>query len=170
VRLLLLAAATALLPAAAAAAAQSPAAQASAGAPAAAAPGEEKVSALIVYGDDPCPRGNADEIVVCARKPESERYRIPKALRGNPNDPANQAWTNRATELQYVGRSGTGSCSTVGPGGASGCFNQIVREARAERAGRDEVNWNALIEAARQERLGQIDAKAAADEAAANPR
>jgi hypothetical protein len=157
VRLLLLAAA-ALLPAVAAAA-QPPAA-----------PPEEKVSQLIVYGEDPCPRGNVDEIVVCARKPESERYRIPKALRGNPNDPANQAWTNRASELQYVGRSGIGSCSPVGPGGSTGCFNQLVREARAERAGRDEVNWNALIEAARQERLGKIDAKAAAEEAEANPR
>jgi hypothetical protein len=162
VRLLLLAAA-ALLPAVAAAA-QPPASSPPAAADA------EKVSQLIVYGDDPCPRGNPDEIVVCARKPESERYRIPKALRGNPNDPANQAWTNRASELQYVGRSGIGSCSPVGPGGASGCFNQLVRQARAERAGRDEVNWNALIEAARQERLGKIDEKAAAEEAAANPR
>jgi len=162
VRLLLLAAA-ALLPAAAAA-------QPAANRPPASAPDAEKVSQLIVYGDDPCPRGNADEIVVCARKPESERYRIPKALRGNPNDPANQAWTNRASELQYVGRSGIGSCTPVGPGGASGCFNQLVRQARAERAGRDEVNWNALIEAARQERLGKIDDKAAAEEEAANPR
>jgi len=173
VRLLLLAAAALLAATAAAAqspAGQSPATQSPANPSPAAAPGEEKVSALIVYGDDPCPSGNADEIVVCARKPESERYRIPKALRGNPNDPANQAWANRASELQYVGRSGIGSCSPVGPGGGTGCFNQLVRQARAERAGRDEVNWNALIEAARQERLGQIDAKAAAEEAAFNPR
>jgi hypothetical protein len=151
-----------------AAAALLPALPAAAQAPAA--PAEDKVSQLIVYGDDPCPKGNADEIVVCARKPEGERYRIPQALRGNPGDPANQAWTNRASELQYAGRTGIGSCTPVGPGGASGCFNQLVREARAERAGRDEVNWNALIEAARQERLGKIDEKAAADEAAANPR
>jgi hypothetical protein len=152
----------------AAAAAVLPVLPASAQAPAAAADG--KISQLIVYGDDPCPRGNADEIVVCARKPERDRYRIPQALRGDPNDPKNQAWTDRASELQYAGRSGIGSCTPVGPGGGAGCFNQLVRQARAERAGRDEVNWNALIEAARQERLGKIDANAAAEEAEANPR
>jgi hypothetical protein len=76
-----------------------------------AAPGEEKINQLIVYGDDPCPPSTGDEITVCARKPEGERYRIPEALRGDPNDPANQAWATRATELQYVGRSGIGSCS-----------------------------------------------------------
>lgn len=144
------------------------------GAPTAAAPSapahdDAKISQLIVYGDDPCPKGNPDEIVVCARKPEGERYRIPQALRGNPGDPKNQAWTDRASELQYVGRTGIGSCTPVGPGGGTGCFNQLVRQARAERAGRDEVNWNALVEAARQERLGKIDDKAAAEEAASNP-
>jgi hypothetical protein len=137
---------------------------------------EPKISAMIVYGDDACPPSTNDTIVVCARKPEGERYRIPEVLRGDPNDPKNQAWAARATALEYAGRSGIGSCSTVGPGGASGCFNQIVREARAERAGDPSVNWNALIEDARRERLGKIDAQAEAEEAdakadeAANPR
>jgi hypothetical protein len=126
---------------------------------------EPKISAMIVYGDDACPPSTNDTIVVCARKPEGERYRIPEVLRGDPNDPKNQAWAARATALEYAGRSGIGSCSTVGPGGASGCFNQIVREARAERAGADEVNWNALVEQARRERLGRIDAQAEAEEA-----
>ena len=125
---------------------------------------DERINQLIVYGDDPCPASTNDEITVCARKPENERFRIPEALRGNPNDPTNQAWAVRATELQYVGRSGIGSCSTTGPGGATGCFNDIVRQARAERAGRDSVNWERLIEQARQERLGRIDADAAAVE------
>src|SRR5256885_7741370 len=53
----------------------------------------------------------------CYRVPEAERYRIPPNLRDNPNDPRNQSWTNRATELAYVGRTGTQSCSTSGPGG-----------------------------------------------------
>ena len=65
---------------------------------------EPKINQLIVYGDDPCPPSTDDEIIVCARKPESDRYRIPENLRGDPNDPANQAWANRATELEYVGR------------------------------------------------------------------
>ena len=33
----------------------------------------QKIFNLIVYGDDPCPTGEGEEIVVCARKPESER-------------------------------------------------------------------------------------------------
>lgn len=164
---LLLAAAGALLAAAPAAA------QKAAAAPAA----EPKISTMIIYGDDPCPPSTDDTIVVCARKPDKERYRIPEELRGDPNDPTNQAWATRATALEYAGRSGIGSCSTVGPGGASGCFNQIVRQARAERGADPNVNWNALIEEARQERLGKIDAQAEAeeadakaDEAAAPPR
>ena len=137
---------------------------------------EPKISAMVVYGEDPCPPSTNDTIVVCARKPEGERYRIPEILRGDPNDPKNQAWAERATALEYAGRSGIGSCSTVGSGGASGCFNQIVREARAERRADPAVNWNALVEEARRERLGKIDEQAEAEEAdavadeAANPR
>jgi hypothetical protein len=138
---------------------------------------DTKISTMIIYGNDACPPSTGDTIVVCARKPEGERYRIPEVLRGDPNDPKNQAWASRATALEYAGRTGIGSCSTVGPGGASGCFNQIVRQARAERAGAPDVNWNALVEEARRERLGKIDeqaeaeeADALADEAAANPK
>jgi hypothetical protein len=163
----LLLAAGALVAAAPAAAQTRPAAPAA----------EPKISTMIVYGDDPCPPSTDDTIVVCARKPDKERYRIPEELRGDPNDPTNQAWATRATALEYAGRSGIGSCSPVGPGGASGCFNQIVRQARAERGADPNVNWNALIEEARRERLGKIDeqaeaeeADAKADEAASPPR
>ncbi|HEX9965390.1 MAG TPA: hypothetical protein VGB04_10460 [Allosphingosinicella sp.] len=130
-----------------------------------AAAAEPKVSTMIVYGDDPCPPSTDDTIVVCARMKEGERYRIPEALRGDPNDPTNQAWATRSQALEVAGRSGIGSCSPVGPGGASGCFNQIVQAARAERRGDPSVNWNALVEQARRERLSKIDAKAEADEA-----
>ena len=138
-------------------------------APAAAGPDEPRINQLVVYGDDPCPQSTDDEITVCARKPDAERYRIPEDLRENPNDPVNQSWANRALEMQYVGRSGIGSCSTTGPGGMIGCYNELVRQARAERAGRDSVNWNRLIEEARQERLDRIDAEAEAEEAASRP-
>lgn len=127
---------------------------------------EPKVNQLIIYGSDACPPSTDDEIIVCARKPEGDRFRIPENLRNDPNDARSQSWANRAIELSYVGRTGTESCSTVGPGGFTGCFNQVVREARADRATRDSVNWNRLIEEARQERLSKIDEQAAADEAA----
>ena len=129
---------------------------------------DTRVNQLIVYGDDPCPESTDEEITVCVKLKESERFRIPENLRDNPNDPINQAWGERAVALQYVGRSGIGSCSPTGPGGMIGCYNDLVRQARAERAGRDSVNWNRLIEEARQKRLDKIDEQAAEAEEEAN--
>ena len=118
---------------------------------------EPKVNQVIVYGDQPCPTSTDDEIVVCARDPEE--FRIPEKLRGNPNAPSNQAWGVRATQIEYVGRSGIGTCSATGSDGASGCFKKLVQQARAERAQGDGTGSVGLIEEARQERLDQIDAK-----------
>lgn len=123
-----------------------------------------KINQLIIYGEDACPPSTDDTIIVCARKPEADRYRIPENLRRNRNDPASRSWSDRAIELSYVGRTGTQSCSTVGAGGFTGCFDQLAGAWRAERDGRDEVNWNQLIEEARQERLSRIDAEAEAIE------
>jgi hypothetical protein len=160
--LIVLAAALAALPAAA----QQPGVPVPGAAPSAG-PEDTPVNQRIVYGDDPCTEGEDPEaITICVRYSEDERFRVPPNLRNNPNDPASQAWANRAIELSYVGRTGTESCSTVGGGGFTGCFNQIVRQARAERAGSDQVNWARLIEEARQRRLAEIDAAAEAEEAA----
>ena len=150
--------AAALLPSAAAAQQPGvPVPEAAAAAPIGGAPvADPRINQLIIYGDDPCPQSSNDEIIVCARLPENDRYRIPPNVRENPNDPARQSWANRALELSYLGRTGTDSCSPTGPGGFTGCFNQIVQQARAERAGRDEVNWNRLIEEAREERMRRI--------------
>lgn len=101
---------------------------------AAPAAGQQQIRQLVVYGHDACPRGSNGEIVICARKPETERYRIPKALRNAPSTaPADQSWTDRAENLEYVGRTGIGSCSASGPGGWTGCLNQLIQSARAER-------------------------------------
>jgi hypothetical protein len=97
---------------------------------------QEKVRRLVVYGKEPCPRAqSADEIVVCARRPETERYRIPRELRDSAteDDPASASWAARAEALEYVGRAGIESCSTVGPGGVSGCWNEMVRAWRRDR-------------------------------------
>jgi hypothetical protein len=155
-----------LLAAAAALAALSAPALAQDGAAAA----DPKINQLIVYGDDPCPASTEDQINVCARMDNKERFRIPTNLRDNRNEPANQAWGARAVELQYVGRSGIGSCSTTGPGGMIGCYNDLVRQARAERQGADSINWEALIDKARQERLSKIDQQAKDVEEGENPR
>src|SRR3546814_11724602 len=50
-------------------------------APAPSTDGAQKISVLVTFGDEPCPESTGDEIVVCAQKPESERYRVPKELR-----------------------------------------------------------------------------------------
>jgi len=92
-----------------------------------------KVSEIIVYGTDPCPRSTDDEIVVCARKPETERYRIPERLRQGGSLQSRQSWAARARTFETVGATGTNSCSPVGPGGFTGCLNQLTRQAFRER-------------------------------------
>jgi hypothetical protein len=84
---------------------------------------------LVIYGNDPCPTSSGQEIVVCARKPEAERFRIPSELRtGGVNN-----WRERAKSLEYVGASGAQSCSASGTAGWTGCWNQLMSSARAER-------------------------------------
>lgn len=95
----------------------------------------ERISQLTVYGDDPCPRSSGDEIIVCARIPESERYRVPKRFRGKAKtDQPAMAWGARSLDLEYVSRQGLpGSCNTGGSNGQTGCFQQFLAQARAER-------------------------------------
>ncbi|ETI65443.1 hypothetical protein C100_01980, partial [Sphingobium sp. C100] len=127
--------------------------------------GSEKVNLVIVYGEDACPQSQGDDIVVCARKDEKERYRIPEPLRGDPNKPSNQAWGERVRSMEYIGRSGTESCSPSGSGGATGCFAQLARLAKAERQQADNASWKDLVAAERAKRLSTIDADSEAIEA-----
>lgn len=91
-----------------------------------------RISEIIVYGNDPCPRSTDDEVVVCARKPETERYRIPERFRSSGPRQTREAWANKARALETVGATGINSCSPVGPAGFTGCLTQVVRQARAE--------------------------------------
>ena len=90
------------------------------------------VSEIIVYGNDPCPRSTDDEVVVCARKPETERYRIPERFRRSGPPQTREAWANKARALETVGATGINSCSPVGPAGFTGCLNKVIRQAQAE--------------------------------------
>ena len=92
----------------------------------------DSVSEIIVYGNDPCPRSTDDQVVVCARKPEGERYRIPEKLRNSGTRQSRQAWANRARALETVGSTGINSCSPVGPAGFTGCMMQVIKQARSE--------------------------------------
>jgi hypothetical protein len=97
------------------------------------APSEEKLRQVIVYGTEPCPPSPDGDIVICARRPETERYRVPEVLRETDTGPEGESWASRAQSLEYVGEGGIQSCSTVGPGGHTGCLEQLIRQAREER-------------------------------------
>ena len=125
----------------------------------------EKVNQLIIYGDDPCPQSSEAEITVCARKGESERYRIPEVLRGDPLSPKNEAWTDRVQAYETVGAQGIASCSPVGSGGATGCMAKLIDTAYAEKREDGGIRFGQLIEAERAKRLSTIDADAAATQA-----
>ena len=94
---------------------------------------QARTSEIIVYGTDPCPRSTDDEVVVCARKPEGERYRIPERLRVSGSRQSRQSWAANARSFETVGATGINSCSAVGPAGHTGCLQQIINQARAEQ-------------------------------------
>jgi hypothetical protein len=121
---------------------------------------EARVNQLIVYGQDACPPGNEEEIIVCARLPEEERFRIPPSLRDRP-DAGSRSWHGRAIDLSYAGRSGIGSCTPTGAGGFIGCQNQIISQARAERRAEQDIDWSRLVAEARADRSRRIDRDAA---------
>lgn len=92
-----------------------------------------RVNEIIVYGTDPCPRSTDDDVVVCARKPEAERYRIPETLREGGSLQSRTNWAERATAIETHSRTGVNSCSPVGPAGHTGCLDQLTRQAFKER-------------------------------------
>ncbi len=104
--------------------------------------GEEEVSrnapvngVLVLYGNQRCPTNKAGaEVTVCVRRGAEEQFRIPKELRNFQVTPENEAWAAREKGVlsEGTGANSIGSCSVVGPGGQSGCFNQSVRRNRAE--------------------------------------
>ena len=125
--------------------------------------GGDKVRMVIVYGDDAAPQPEGDEILVIATMPESERYRIPEALRTS-DDPANTAWARRVESFRFVGDFGTLSCSPSGAGGFTGCTKELIDAAFDAKANAPGVRFAQLIEAARAERLASIDEEAAAEQ------
>lgn len=102
-------------------------------APAVAQQGGGNIAEIIVYGNDPCPRSTDDQVVVCARRPEAERYRIPPKMRPSGTPQQMQSWAQRSKSLETVGATGINSCSPVGPAGYTGCLIKVIQEAKGER-------------------------------------
>src|SRR5687767_4801793 len=94
----------------------------------------ERERSAVVYGDEACPEPESpEEIVVCARRPEEERYRIPAPLRRD-GQPAEASWGVQAAELEAAQRdTRPDSCSVVGSYGHTGCTQEMLRQWLAER-------------------------------------
>ena len=94
---------------------------------------QPNIAEIIVYGNDPCPRSTDDQVVVCARRPEAERYRIPPNMRQSGTPQQMESWAVRSKSLETAGNTGINSCSPVGPAGYTGCLQKLIKEARGER-------------------------------------
>jgi hypothetical protein len=85
---------------------------------------------VVIYGNDKCPTNAAgEEVVVCAHRPESERYRIPSELRGN----ATPGSAPNVSAMSAGGTAGSSTCSNIGGGGGNNCFANQMRAAKAEK-------------------------------------
>ena len=120
---------------------------------------DESYNMVIVYGDDECPQSDDGTIVVCARQAESERYRIPESLRFT-DGPQAQSWASRVESLEMVGAFGTLSCSPAGAGGMTGCTQEMIRKAYADKENSSDVRFSGIINDIRTDRLSTIDADA----------
>lgn len=88
---------------------------------------------LVIYGDQKCPTDkDGNEIVVCEHRSKDEQFRIPKEIREFQVTPENEAWASKVVAHDQVAATGIGSCSTVGPGGGSGCLLQQMADDRKE--------------------------------------
>jgi hypothetical protein len=86
---------------------------------------------LVLFGNQQCPTdAQGNEVVVCTRRGAEEQYRIPKEMRDFKVTPQNEAWAQRLQPVMAAGDTGVNSCSTVGPGGQTGCF---LKQAQADR-------------------------------------
>ncbi|NCN83270.1 MAG: hypothetical protein GW808_14080 [Sphingomonadales bacterium] len=92
----------------------------------------ERWSVLLTYGGDECPKSTEGEIVVCAHQPESERYRIPKAIREKEKEEEAQyamSWSAQFQNHEEEARLGRpNSCSAVGTNGFTGCQAAFLRD------------------------------------------
>ncbi len=65
----------------------------------------QRVRSVLLYGDQPCPKADPGEVVVCSREDANEQYRIPKAFRDAPKKtPPNNSWVNKAAIIDETSR------------------------------------------------------------------
>ncbi|UVO54565.1 hypothetical protein [Sphingomonas sp. SUN039] len=104
--------------------------------PAQAADPPKTTTTTTVFGNDPCPKPRGDEIIVCAREPEGERYRIPKQFRTKPREESggSASWASRVAGLEDAQRfTRPNSCTAIGSNGQTGCTQAMIRQWFLER-------------------------------------
>ncbi len=92
-----------------------------------------------VFGNEECPKPTSkDEVVVCARLPDSEIYRIPKQVRqAEVRVSPLQANRNLLLGDASGGAGGAiGSCSVIGGAGEIGCTRRDIDNWAADRTNR----------------------------------
>ncbi|MEP0390595.1 MAG: hypothetical protein ABJ205_09415 [Erythrobacter sp.] len=124
----------------------------------------DRVNMVIAHSEDECPEQTAEnEIVVCQIVVEADRYRIPSNLRTSSAQ-GNLTQSQQFEKVRYIGEFGAFSCSPAGAGGFTGCTQQFIDAAYAERDQAEGIRFGQLIEQARQDRLSTIDGDAAAEQ------
>lgn len=92
----------------------------------------QRTSVLYTFGDDPCPEPQGDEIIVCAQRPEADRYRVPRELREELRDDApagGGSWASAVEGYDNIARqTRPDSCSPVGSYGFTGCAALALRQ------------------------------------------
>ena len=80
-----------------------------------------------------------DEIVVCGRKQQNLRYRLPPSSRPPSINRRGAGSVNgeRFAFQQYRAEGGSGSCSPVGPNGLLGCTSLQMRDREEQNVGRN---------------------------------
>ena len=100
----------------------------------AAVPAHAQERVLQIFGRDKCPANT-----ICVTAPESERFRIPKDLRGPSKSPEAQSWAVRSQGLVTTGSTAPSACTKASNQGWTGCFAEDMKRAREEARAKKEA-------------------------------
>lgn len=126
--------------------------------------GGERVNQVTVYDAKDCPEERADTITSCIVVQGESRFRIPSALRTEPQSPVNTSASVKAIQT-ITPVSGFGSCSASGIASNATCAGKEYEAWKKAQGTGSGAVYSGLIEKERRERLGQIDSEAADQQA-----
>jgi hypothetical protein len=97
-------------------------------------PAHAQERVLLIYGNDKCPANT-----ICVTGKESDRYRIPKDLRGPSAAPEAQSWAARSRTTVNVGSTTPSACQAAS-NTWTGCFAQEMKRAREENKAKKQAS------------------------------